>query len=169
MIESNYLKDSIQNIQKLMIIPPLRRFEKENLKQLLKLSKVREYKPDEAIIKEGEKDPWIYFLLEGSVRVVKEDEPLRIIDRVGELFGELRILDGLTRSASVFAETRAVCLGVDTSVSKTRLSSDERVDILLLLYRIFSEYMAARLRMLNEELVTSKKEYEELLEKADGE
>ena len=61
MIESKYLKDSVQNIQKLMNIAPLRKFETKYLGQLIRLSKIREYAPGEPIIKEGGQDTWIYF------------------------------------------------------------------------------------------------------------
>ena len=157
MIESNYLKDNVVNIQRLMIIPPLRKFETKSLKQLLRLSKVREYEHGECIIKEGDMDPWIYFLLEGKVRVEKGGVNIGIIDRTGELFGEMRILDGLTRSASVYSEGRTVCLGVDTAAGVTRLTSDERTDILLKLYRMFTEFIAIRLRTVSDELVKTRK------------
>jgi hypothetical protein len=49
---------------------------------------------------------------------------------------------------------------VDTSAKK-RLSTegtrDEKLDFLLLLYRIFAEYMSIRLRLTNEELVNAMK------------
>jgi hypothetical protein len=60
-----------------------------------------------------------------------------------------------------------LCLCVDTS-AKGRLSDaddhDERLDFLLLLYRIFAEYMSIRLRATNEELFKAKKQLE-ILEK----
>ncbi len=62
MIESKYLKDNIQNIQKLLAIPALKHFETQNLGRLLRLSKIREYEHDEMIIKEGDIDPWLYFV-----------------------------------------------------------------------------------------------------------
>ena len=78
----------------------------------------------------------------------------------GEIFGEMRVIDDESRSASVHAIGDTVCLAVDTSAKK-RLSSDddkdERLDFLLLLYRIFAEYITTRLRLTNEELIKAKK------------
>ncbi len=162
MIESQYLKDNVQNIQKLMTIPPLRKFETKNLRQLLSLSKIREYEHEELIIREGDTDPWVYFLLSGKIGVKKEEIEIGICDKVGEIFGEMRILDGLGRSASVYAEGRTVCLAVDTSAATHKLTSDERADILLLLYRICTEYIAIRLHLVNDELIEAKKEVEKL-------
>ena len=49
MIESKYLKDSVQNIQRLMTIPPLRKFETKYLGQLIRLSKIREYQEKQVV------------------------------------------------------------------------------------------------------------------------
>lgn len=161
MIETKYLKENIENIQKLMTISTLKHFETRNLGKLLRLSKIRHYEDGEQIIREGDMDPWLYFLLSGKIRIMKEGEEIGEIDRRGEIFGEMRIIDDQSRSASAFAIGQVVCLAVDTS-AKNRLSptdyKDERLDFLLLLYRIFAEYMTLRLRLTNEELIAAKKE-----------
>ena len=72
MIESRYLKDNIENIQKLMTIPALQNFETRSLSNLLKLSKIRQYENGEVIIHEGDSDPWLYFLLNGALRIEKK-------------------------------------------------------------------------------------------------
>ncbi len=165
MLESKFLKDNVQNIQRLMTLPPLKSFETKSLQQLLRLSKIREYEHGEHIIKEGERDPWLYFLLSGKARVEKKGVTIAIIDKMGELFGEIRIVDGLKRSASVYAEGKTICLAVDTSATNRLSSHDERANFLFLLYRMFSEYITIRLRLANEELVKAKQEIERLTEK----
>ncbi|MBW2411443.1 MAG: cyclic nucleotide-binding domain-containing protein [Deltaproteobacteria bacterium] len=167
MLESRYLKDNIENIQKLLTIPALRNFEAKSLGRLLNLSKIREYENGECIIKEGDFDPWLYFLLSGKIRITKEGMEINTIDKKGEIFGEMRIIDSLSRSASVYAVGKTICLAVDTS-AKNRLSQgatqDEKLDFLLLLYRIFAEYMSIRLRATNEELIVAKKKVKRLIE-----
>ncbi len=168
MIESKYLKDNIENIQKLMTIPALRNFETRSLSKLLKLSKIREYENGELIIQEGDYDPWLYFLLKGKLRILKEGMEIGVIDKKGEIFGEMRIIDSMSRSASVAAVGDTVCLAVDTA-AKNRISGidndsrSEALDFLLLLYRIFAEYMSVRLRITNEELVAAKKKISRLV------
>ena len=161
MIESKYLKENIENIQRLMTISALKHFETRNLGKLLRLSKIRQYEDGEIIIKEGDMDPWLYILLSGEIKVVKEGEEIGTIAKKGEIFGEMRIIDDEIRSDSVYAVGKTICLAVDTSAKK-RLSptdhKDERLDFLLLLYRIFAEYMTIRLRLTNEELIKVKKE-----------
>lgn len=157
MIESKFLKDNIQNIQKLMDLPPLKNFETKSLRQLLQLSKIREYEDGERIIREGDADPWLYFILSGKARIKKEGLDIVAFENVGEFFGEMRILDGLHRSASVFAEGKTICLAVDTSATNRLASEDEKANFLLLLYRMFSEYISIRLRITNQELVKAKR------------
>ena len=170
MIESKYLKENIENIQKLMGIPALKNFETKSLGKLLRLSKIRQYEHGERIIKEGDLDPWLYFLLSGKIRISKAGHDIGTIDRKGEIFGEMRIIDSLSRSASVYALGKTICLAVDTS-AKERLSGgedtrDEKLDFLLLLYRIFAEYMSIRLRLTNDELIKAKKMTEKLKKSA---
>jgi CRP-like cAMP-binding protein len=159
MIESKYLKDNIENIQKLMAIPALRNFETKSLGKLLKLSKIREYENGETIIREGDQDTWLYFLLSGKIRISKENLEIGVIDTKGEIFGEMRIVDTMHRSATVSAVGKTVCL------FSSQTPEEEKLDFLLLLYRIFAEYMSIRLRATNDELVAAKKKIKHLISK----
>jgi CRP/FNR family cyclic AMP-dependent transcriptional regulator len=168
MIESRYLEGNIENIQKLMSIHGLKNFDTKSVGKLLNLSKIREYQDGEAIIQEGEQDPWVYFLLSGKIRISKGDHEIGKIEKKGEIFGEMRIIDSLARSASVSAIGKTVCLAVNTT-AKNRLSTypteEDKLDFLLLLYRVFAEYMSIRLRATNDELIAAKKKIKQLISK----
>ncbi len=160
MQESRYLKDSIQNIQRLLTIPALRNFETSNLSRLLRLSKIREYEGGEKIIREGDNDPWLYFLLDGHVRIEKQGIEIGVFKETGEIFGEMRVIDSRARSASAVALTKVVCLAVNTSATdrmEGKDGRDEQLDFLLLLYRIFAEFLSIRLRLTNDELIKAQK------------
>lgn len=155
----------MQNIQKLMNIPTLKHFEIRSLAKLLKLSRIREYEDGEIIISEGDNDPWLYFLLAGKISIKKQNIEIASIDKKGEIFGEMRIIDSMSRSASVYAVGNTVCLAVNTSAQNklsTESGREERLDFLLLLYRIFAEYMSIRLRLTSDELVKAKQQIERL-------
>ena len=162
MQESNYLKGDVNNIQQLLIIPCLKDVMMRDLASLLKLCKLRHYSPGEWIIFEGDKDPWIYFLLSGKVRIVKKGVTIIRLDKVGELFGEMRLIDNLPRSASARAEGKTICLAVDTSASHRLDSQEEIQNLVTLFYKIFSKILTQRLRLANNELVEIKKEVERL-------
>jgi CRP-like cAMP-binding protein len=139
-----------------MALPPLKDFETSSLRQLLRLSKIREFKHNELIIKEGAQDPWLYFLLAGTVRIEKEGVRITSLQTMGDIIGEMRMLDGKERSASVFAEGNAVCLAVKTDAKDRLASEEEKTNFLLTLYRVFTEFVTLRLRLLNDELVRVK-------------
>jgi CRP-like cAMP-binding protein len=168
MIESRYLEDSVGNIQKLMLVLGLKSFDTKAVGKLLKLSKIREYKDGEVIIQEGDKDPWMYILLSGKVRIAKENHEIGRIEKKGEIFGEMRIIDSKARSASVSAIGKTICLAVNTTAKNrlsTRSTDEDKLDFLLLLYRVFAGYMAMRLRAANDELVATRKKIKHLISK----
>ena len=161
MIESEYLKDNMKFLQKLGQMPTLDAFPEEDLKGILQVSKIRKYKPRELILEEGFFDCWIYFLVSGKVRVVKHGEDLSVLRRTGDVFGEMGIIDGSPRSASVYAVDEVVCLATDASYID-RLTGNDKVAFCYVLYRIFCEIMANRLRITNDELIKAKEEIKNL-------
>jgi len=62
----------------------------------------------------------------------------------------------------VYAVGKTVCIAVDTSAQEKLSSDEKKLDFLLLLYRIFAEYMSIRLRLTNDELVKAKAEVKRL-------
>ncbi len=161
MIESDYLKDNINILKKLRKIPTLDAFSEKDLKGLMELSKIRKYEPGELILKENNYDCWIYFLVSGKIRIEKHGKDLSVLERTGAIFGEMGIIDGSPRSASVYAINEAVCLATDISYID-RLSGKDKIAFSYILYRIFSEILANRLRETSEELIKVKKENERL-------
>lgn len=162
MIESKYLKDDMKNIQQLFAIPSLKSFETRDLSRLLILSKIRQYDNGEAIIEEGGLDRWIYFLLSGKVRISKGALVINTLHTKGDIFGEMRLLDGLSRSASVYSVGKTICLSVDIS-AKDRLASEHQMSSLLrMLYKVVGESMSVRLRLANNQLVCAKTEISKL-------
>ena len=161
MIESEYLKDNLRYVEKLKKMPNFEDFSEKDLKGILEMSKLRQYEPGEVILKEGGYDSWIFFLISGKIKVVKNDESLSILKRTGDVFGEMGIIDASPRSASVYAIDRTVCLATDASYID-RLSGNDRFVFSSILYRVFSQILADRLRMTSEELIKAKEEIEKL-------
>jgi len=144
-------------IQKLRAITPLRLIRDEDIKGLLKSSKIIKYDPYETIISEGEYSSWIYFLLKGEVGIQKEGETINVLRRCGDIFGEMGIIDNSPRSASIVAISNSVCLAIDTSYAE-KLKGNERNAFNAVIYRIFAEILAERLRKMDAELLKVKNE-----------
>ncbi len=161
MDETGYLKDNPGFFNKLKQLPSLKLFSDKDLKGLLELSKIRKYLSGETIIKEGELDSWIYFLISGKLKVVKGGKDLCALQQTGELFGEMCIIDGSPRSASVVADVDSVCLATDVSFVD-RVSQDDRIAVYYCLYRTFSEMLAIRLRATNEKFILIKENMDAL-------
>ena len=74
---------------------------------LLRHSQIVEFKPGEVILRRGERDPWLYFLLKGQLAVFANDnQGQQVINYItpGEVFGDIAALVEQERSATVIAD-----------------------------------------------------------------
>ncbi len=79
--------------------------------QKLKRKFGRDYKTGEIIFEEGEKGSEMFYILSGSVRLIKKDQTLRVM-RKGEYFGEMALLIGTPRTTSALSEEDNTSLAV---------------------------------------------------------
>ncbi len=144
-------------LRKLKELPVFKFFEKKDIFKILKYSHVENYEPGRIIMQEGSFDDRVYFLISGSVAVEKQGERLQELQRVGEIFGEMCIIDGTARSASIRAITETTCLVTDISFIAT-MNPDDKVAFSAVFYLILAEVLAHRLRETSQELVRTKEE-----------
>ena len=155
MKETDYLlgnENIIDDLKKMPIFAP---FTQNDLQTLLNMSKLRTYRSGEAIIQEGNIDPWVYFLIYGKVKIVKKDKEVTILQRKGDIFGEMRFIDSSPRSASAYADGDVACIAVDTEYVD-KLTGNDKVAFGYIMYRVFSEILVDRLRALTKELIAIK-------------
>lgn len=81
-------------------------------RRMLSTAEVLAFRTGAIIIRQGQRSDRIYFLVDGSVKVSKNGKPVCTLSRMGEVFGEIGVVTGATRSASVSAETLTTCLAV---------------------------------------------------------
>lgn len=161
MKESKFLKDTVQNIEKLLTIPLMKEFETKSLGNILRQSKVHQYEDGEMIIKEGDVSPWLYFLLSGEVRVEKDGADLAILRRKGDVFGEMGMLSDSYRTASAAAIGETVCLAMDATLIN-KFSANDKLAFCCILYRVLAEVVTERLKTTSQDIVKLKKENQEL-------
>jgi CRP-like cAMP-binding protein len=159
MQETPYLKGRDDLIDSLRKIPFLESYEDNFLKNILQLSKIRRYDPHEVITHQGDYDCWLYVILKGAVRIVRNEKEIARLDAQGGTFGELAILDGEARSASVYTVTDTTCLAIDGSFID-RLGQQEKIEFEAVYYRLLSVILAKRLRSTSEELSSLKQKVE---------
>ncbi len=145
MQESPYLEGREDLIDKFQRLPFLENLDPKYVEKVLKLSKLRKYTPGEVITAEGTYDSWVYILLGGAVRVVKHGQEIARLNQLGESFGELAVIDGQRRSASVEATEETLCLAIDAVFFDRSQDSHERTVFFSVFYRIVAEILAQRL------------------------
>jgi CRP/FNR family transcriptional regulator, cyclic AMP receptor protein len=90
-------------------VPLFAGFSKRHLKRLAAASDEVRFRPGERIVEEGNPGETLFVLLEGQTKVVRGSK-LRTRLVPGDFFGEVSVLDGGPRTASVVAETPVAAL-----------------------------------------------------------
>jgi membrane protein len=104
----------------------------------------QDYKAGEVIFEEGEKGSEMFYILSGSVRLIKREQTLRIM-RKGEYFGEMALLIGTPRTTSALAEDDNTSLAVISPENfETLLREEPKIAI------SFLKELAHRLKKTNE-------------------
>jgi len=122
--------------------------------EVVRMSKIRKYEKDEIIILEGSSDPWIYFLVHGELDVNHQGIAVHKLNRFGDMFGEMGLIDGGPRSATVKACTPALCLALDASLF-SRMEESNRIALKNAFNQTICENMAERLREANKKVAES--------------
>ncbi len=109
------MQELIDNLKKIYILSALKQ---EQLADLAKMMTPRTYQKNEVIIKQGEPGAGLFIILTGSVQVTSKTRPglpdakLNILNK-GEFFGEMSLLDGYPRAATVTALTETQLVELD--------------------------------------------------------
>lgn len=160
MRESGFLTENSNVLALLKRIEKFKAFSDDDLRSFIQYGKLMEYAAGETIIKKGEVDNWAFFLISGQVKIVKGDKTFAVFQRSGDLFGEMGVIDGSPRSASVWALSKSMVLGIDcTALAKDQLPQGTALHYTV--FRLFAEVLAERLRITNEEVSALQKALQE--------
>ncbi len=69
--------------------------------ELIHNSEVRHYEAGEVVIQQGDRTDLLFFLIDGSVEVVKDEVQVATASQPGAVFGELSVLLGVNHTATV--------------------------------------------------------------------
>ena len=120
-------------------IPLFSKLSTRQLRRLLKGSSQDSYDAGTMIVREGSRSTSLFIVVEGKARIERDG---REVGRVGpgEFFGEIAMIDGRVRSASVIAETSITCVVVPRDALQKLVMNEPAASWTLL------EALAARLR-----------------------
>lgn len=155
MQETDFLKGNqrvLKDIRKFEIFEP---FQEDELQHLMSMSKIRKYAAGEKIFEQGSSDTWLYFVVYGKVRLIKDDKPVALLQRRGDIFGEMGALECAPRSAAAVAVGETVCLATDIYYIE-QLTGTDKLAFGYVIFRVFSGVLAERLRATTEQLMEFK-------------
>jgi CRP/FNR family cyclic AMP-dependent transcriptional regulator len=98
-----------QGLEELAKVPIFSDLTPRELRRLLRSTEEYSYPEGAVFVKEGARSEQLFVILEGSARVIRRG---RTVARIhpGDFFGEISLLDGQPRTATVIAETPVRCL-----------------------------------------------------------
>jgi CRP-like cAMP-binding protein len=104
---------------------------RSQLKKLAAASEVVRYHEGATIVREGDPGDSFYVALSGSAKVQVGDRTVNLIDP-GDHFGEISLLDGGPRTASVISRTPMILLELDQKHLMKLLRADSALTMALL-------------------------------------
>jgi CRP-like cAMP-binding protein len=105
-----------------------------HLKRLADLTEEQRYMEGARVVREGDVGDTFYVILEGEAKVVSRSG--RVVNRLrpGDFFGEISLLDGGPRTASVIADTPLTMLALPRGAFLRVLRQDREIGVKLLGY-----------------------------------
>jgi CRP-like cAMP-binding protein len=110
-------------------VPLFQRVPKRRLRKLAEAAIEARYQPHTAIVRKGERGETFFLILDGTARVEAGRRP-RL--GAGDYFGEMALLDGEVRSATVTAETEVHVMRISRRRFLRMLEQDPKLAILIL-------------------------------------
>jgi len=119
-------RDALAQVPLFQGLPP------RHLRRIADLAKEERLMEGATIVKSGEPGDSFYVILEGEAKVVNES--VRTINRVlpGDYFGEISLIDGGPRTATVIAETPMTVLTLERSGFRRVIESEPEVAVKIL-------------------------------------
>jgi CRP/FNR family cyclic AMP-dependent transcriptional regulator len=101
---------------------------KRQVRRIAKLARVVDYSPEEHIVRAGERGDSFYLLLEGRATAAGKSRALR----PGDFFGEMALIDGRPRSATITATTPVRAMKLPRRGFITALEQDVRIGLAIM-------------------------------------
>ena len=116
-------------------VPLFSQLPKRTLSRLGRSVRQRRYRPGQAIVKQGDKADAFYIVERGRVEVLagrgKKSAKLNEL-RDGAFFGEMALLDGAPRTATVKALTQTDCLVLPRRAFMAELRANPKIAVAML-------------------------------------
>ncbi|TMK84105.1 MAG: cyclic nucleotide-binding domain-containing protein [Actinobacteria bacterium] len=101
------------------------------VEQIASRAHVLLFEDGEVIVPEGEEGLGFYFITDGRVRVLRVGREIAELG-AGDFFGEVSLLEGTVRNATVVADGTVVCIGILRSFFRPLLARNPRLALRIL-------------------------------------
>ena len=129
-------------VEVLRRVPLFEDVSERHLRKIANLGSIRRYVPGAPILRAGSTGDACYIVLDGRAEVRLRPGRPGIAVGVGDVIGEMALLDDAPRSADAVAETELVCFTLPRTSFKRLLRDEPTVTLVLL------QTLAGRLRAL---------------------
>ena len=119
-------------------IPLFRTIPKRHLRKIAETASAARFQPHSQIVRKGERGETFFVILDGTARVGVGRRSKQL--GAGDYFGEMALLDGEVRSATVTAQTEVHVMRISRRRFLRMLEQDSKLAVLML------KALAARLR-----------------------
>ncbi len=126
-------------------IPFFKQFSAGHLNDILYSSYFLECEAGEVLIREGDEDQRVYILLHGAVEITKSGEFVARLATAGDVFGEMAIVSGSPRMATVTATAPTLCLVIDQQFLHELKPAGTNDGYYAAFYGFLSKLLASRL------------------------
>jgi serine/threonine-protein kinase len=127
-----------------------RNFSRKEIESITRFGTFIRYDRSQVIVREGDFDTTFYILLNGEVRVIKNNRKIADL-QTGDCFGEMGALTKAPRTAHVIAREPCIVLKLDLKVLER-----ENPDLKMKFYQIFIETLIERLEHTTKRLSSQK-------------
>lgn len=141
------------DIKVLQTVSLFSRLETKQLKTILKACTERHFEPGEFLVEQGNPGVGLFIIRDGTVEIIKtlkDGKPVKIASNgSGDVIGEMSVLDGALRTASVKAQTKVTCLVLSAWSFKSLLEAHPAMalGVLPVVVQRFRETNAALLQL----------------------
>lgn len=148
-------------MERLRNVPAFDALPDRHIREAMKAASIRRYEAGEDVISEGEFDNRVFFLIFGNLEITVQGNVVGTLKRLGDVFGEMGIIDGSPRSATISAVTTSLVVALDDTAIGA-LGDSSKIFTQAVMYRIFAEVMAVRLRSANQTIAGLQDELDQL-------
>ncbi len=141
---------TVGDIQKeIAVFPFFKDFPSPNLANLAKFFKVQNFEAGDYILKQGQSNETLYFLRQGQLDVLVDDENVSHLDTAGEVLGEMSLINRNKVKASVRAVDKVSVFSVHES-HFSHLPESEQATLKILMNQVLTKILVFRLERTNE-------------------